>query len=135
MKLAAVNLAGLVAVAALAVSVGYGPTTHRWGPAGVTSMWAATVICLSAAFAAALGLVVIALRRPAQVGMAALAATVIRLLLTMLLSVAYQLWADVHLPSFLSWLLILYLLLLGVELVVSVVLVRARWRPPTGTGR
>jgi len=135
MKLAAVNLAGLMAVAALAVGLGYGPTTQRWGPAGVTSMWAAAVICLSAAFAAALVVVIVALRRPAHVGMAALAATAIRLLLTMLLSVVYQVSADVHLPSLLAWLVILYLLLLGVEMVVSVLLVRARWRPPTGTGR
>ena len=135
MKLVAVNLVALVGVVAIAVGIGHSPTLGRWGPAGIPSMWAAAVICLAAAVVAALTAAVVALRWPTYVGQAALAGTVIRLLLTGLLAVGYQLSTDVHLQSFLAWLLILYLLLLAVETVVAVVMVRAHWQAPAAEGR
>ncbi len=130
MKLAAVNLLVLAGVVALAVGLGYAPTRGRWGPEGLASMWAAAVICLAAAVAAVLPLIIVGFRSPTYVGQAALGGTVIRLLLTGLLGVGYQLWTDVHLKSFLAWLTVLYLLLLVVETVMSLVIVRTRWRAP-----
>jgi len=136
MKLVAVNLIALVGIVAIAVGIGYTPTRVRWGAEGTGSMWAAVVICLSAALAAALPLLIVALRWPAYVGQAAFGGTAMRLLLTGLLAVGYQVvWTDVHLRSFLTWLLVLYLLLLVVETVIGVVMVRTRWQAPPTDGR
>jgi len=135
MKLAAVNLLALAGVVALAVGLGYAPTRGRWGLEGLASMWAAAAICLAAAVAAALPLLIVGSRSPTYVGQAALGGTVMRLLLTGLLGVGYQLWTNVHLKSFLTWLTVLYLSLLVVETVMSLVIVRTRWRAPATEGR
>jgi hypothetical protein len=135
MKLVVVNVLALVGVVALAVGIGYAPTLARWGAAGIASMWAAAVICLAAAGAAAVSLTLVALRWRSYVGQAALGGTVIRLLVTGLLAVGYQLWTPVHLRSFLLWLLVLYLLLLVVETVIGVVMVRTRWQISAPGGR
>ncbi|MCP4593188.1 MAG: hypothetical protein GY842_20825 [bacterium] len=135
MKLVAVNLLALIGVVVAALALGYRPTEGRWGAEGLASMWAAAVICLAAGVASAVPVAVVGLSRPTYVGQAALAGTGIRLALTAFLALGYQSWTAVHLSSFLTWLLILYLLLLAAETIISVTIVRALWRAPAPDGR
>ena len=135
MKLVAVNLVALVGVVAIAVGIGYGPTSGRWGPAGLASMWAAVVICLGAAVAGALPVALVGLWWRSYVGHAAIGGMVIRLLLTGSLALGCQHWGDVHLRSCLAGMVVLYLFLLVVETVIGVVIVRTRWQAPATSGR
>ncbi len=133
-KYALIQAGVLVGVVAVTVACGYGLTVAKWGPAGVASLQAAAVICLIAALLAAVLLGVVATYWPAYVGQAAFAGTAVRLLVTGALAIGYQVFADVHLTSFLAWLLALYLLLLLAETVVAVVVVRRRLSPPATPG-
>ena len=98
-------------------------------------MWAAVAICLAAALIAAAPLSVVAARWPQHLGHAALAGTVVRLGATVTLALGYQALADVHLTSFLVWLVAVYLALLMVETVFAVILVRRTYSPRTGNGQ
>ncbi len=93
-------------------------------------MWAIGGICLISAVVGALPLGIAAPRWPAQIGQAALAGTVVRLLLTMVLGGAYQVLAQPHLTAFLFWAVVLYLLLLAVETTFGVLAVRRYYHPP-----
>ena len=134
MKCALLQVAVLTAVVIAAAACGHGLTATKWGPAGVASLQAAAIICLIAALLAAVLLGVVATYWPAYVGQAAFAGTAVRLLVTGALAIGYQVFADVHLTSFVAWLLILYLLLLLAETVLAIVLVRRRLPPPAAPG-
>jgi hypothetical protein len=114
----------LTAIVGLMLALGLPISVARWGAPGAASAWAAGAICLFAALVAAIPLTVVGLRWPQHLGNAALAGTTIRLVLTMTLGGLYQLLADVHLVSFLVWMLALYLALLAAETIMCVVLVR-----------
>jgi hypothetical protein len=114
----------LVLAVAAAVSIGYGPTLHRWGDQGIASMFAAAAICLSVALLPALLMAVIAAQRPVHIGQAAFAGTMIRLLLAMPLLIAYQVFARPQVESFMYWATVLYLLLLAIETPFAVLAVR-----------
>ena len=73
MKLGLLQVATLTAVVALSLAIGYRPTAARWGAPGITSMWAAVIICWSAALVAALVVIVVMRLSPAYVGQAAFA--------------------------------------------------------------
>ena len=88
------------------------------------SMWAASAICGVAGLVAILPLPFVAAFSPVNVGHAIFAGTAIRLLVTMPLMLAFQMMTEVHLPSFLLWMLALYLLLLAAETTVGVMVVR-----------
>ena len=80
----------LICIVALAAAVGYSPTQAKWGEDGIASMKAVAAICLASALVSILPLAFVAPRYPDQIGPAALAATAIRLLLTMGLLVGFQ---------------------------------------------
>lgn len=130
MKCALLQAAVLTAVVIVAAACGYGLTVTKWGPAGLGSLQAAAIICLIAALLAAVPLGVVATYWPTYVGQAAFAGTAVRLLVTGALAIGYQVFVDVHLTSFLAWLVVLYLLLLLAETVWAVVVVRRRLSPP-----
>ena len=120
--------ASLILAVLAASAIGDVPTRNRWGEDGLDSMTAVAVICLCTAVVAMAPMAVIAPRRPDYIGQAALAATVLRLLLTMAACVGYQVTADPHLPSFLFWATVFYLLLLAIETGFGVVAVRRFYR-------
>jgi len=130
-KLAVIYVGALLAVAALALLVGQAPTFARWGPPGVESMRFAVGMCLIAAVVAAVPALLAAAMRSAQTPLLCLGGTVIRLLVTGMLALAYQSFFPVQLRSFLIWLLIAYLAFLAVETGFSIYIVRRRWSPPT----
>ena len=134
MKLALIYVAALLAVAAIAVLCGQGPSLAHWGPPGVESLRFAVAICLIAALVAAVPALMGAAMRSAQTPMLCLGGTVIRLLVTGMLALAYQSFFSVHLRSFLIWLLIAYLTFLTVETAFSIYIVRRRWSPPQAGG-
>ncbi len=132
MKLVLIYIVALLAVAAAAVLIGARPTEARWGAAGVTSMRAAVGMCLLAALIAAVPIAIATGKRSSYAPQACLGGTVLRLLITMGLAVAYQSTTQVHMRSFLSWLVIAYLLFLTVETALTVWVVRRRWSPAGG---
>lgn len=134
MKTIFVQIGVLFAVTALAVAIGYAPTSAHWGRAGLDAMWAAAIICLAAALLAAVTLGVVIIRWPSYAAQAAFGGTAIRLLVTGALGIAYQVLVDVPLKPFLIWLLVLYLLLMVVETTLSIVLVRRCLRIAPGGG-
>ncbi|MBU0637251.1 MAG: hypothetical protein KKB50_00145 [Planctomycetes bacterium] len=134
MKIVAVQVGVLLAVVIVVVAIGYVPTQSAWGADGVASLRAATVICLTAALAATALLAAAVRWWPAYAGQAAFAGTTVRLLVTGVLAIAYQVLADVHVHSFLVWLLALYLPLMAVETVFGVLLVRRCARALAGSG-
>ncbi len=79
---------------------------------------------MSGALVAMVPLAWAALARPEQVGMAALAGTAVRLLVTIPAAFAYQMSGVVHAPSFTYWLLVLYLPLMAVETAIAVALIQ-----------
>jgi len=114
----------LVLAVAIAASIGYAPTLHRWGADGIASMFAAAAICLGVALLPAMLMTIIAAQRPVHIGQAAFAGTGIRLLLTMPLLIAYQVLARPHMGSFMFWATAFYLLLLAIETPFAVLAVR-----------
>ena len=134
MKLALTYVGVLLAVAAAAVLIGERPTFAHWGEAGVRSMRAAVGMCLFAALAAAVPIAIATGRKSSYAPQACLGGTVLRLLITGGLAIAYQSSATIHLRSFLFWLLIAYLAFLAVETALTLVVVRRRWSP-TGEGK
>lgn len=130
MRLVAACILCLLASTATAYLIGYGPTMSRWGAEGIHSMNAVGTICLGAAILAFLPLVVVAIHRPLCIGQAALAGTVLRLLLTMVAGGIYQTVANPHMPSFLFWAVVFYCLLLAVETGFGLLLVKKYYRPP-----
>lgn len=133
MKLALIYIAALAAVGAALLALGDRPTRARWGEPGAASMRAAVAMCLAAAVFAAVPVAVAAARKSPATPQVCLAGTAIRLLITGLLALAYQARGDVHLRSFLAWLVIAYLSFLAAETLLTVVVVRRRW-PPAGGG-
>jgi len=131
-KLVLIYIVALVAVAAAAVLIGARPTEARWGTAGITSMKAAVGMCLTAALIAAAPIALATGRRSAYAPQACLGGTVLRLLITMGLALAYQSTAQVHMRSFLAWLVIAYLLFLSVETALTLWVVRRYWSRPGG---
>jgi hypothetical protein len=123
-KYALLQVAVLTAVGLLATALGKGLVIRVWGPVGVTSLYASTVICLIAAVLAAIPLGLVATYRRAYAPHVAFAGTAIRLVATAALGLGYQLYARPDLASFLVCLALLYALLLLVEtlLVVFIVL-------------
>ncbi len=124
MKLALAYVGILIVAVEAAVAIGYRPTVNTWGPTGLRSMWAAAGACLIGAVVAACPAALLASRRSPQTGLVCLAGTGVRLALTGGFAIAYQLFAEVHLRSFLAWLAVLYLLLLVIETMGGVLLVR-----------
>lgn len=120
----------LFAVTVGAALAGHGYTASRWGDDGIRSMYAVGAICLGAAVAAFLPVALVASRWPGQIGNAAIAATAIRLLLTMSAAGIYQVIYKPHLTSFLFWAVIYYCLLLAVETGFNLLLVRRHYRNP-----
>ena len=114
----------LIAIIAAATAIGYAPTERQWGELGVRSMWAATSICGVAGMIAILPIPFVAAFSPGNVGNAIFAGTAIRLLVTMPLMLAFQMMTEVHLPSFLIWMLVLYMPLLVAETTAGVIVVR-----------
>jgi hypothetical protein len=129
-KLALIYVGSLLAIAALALLVGPAPSQAHWGHAGVESMRFAVGICFIAALIAAIPALVAAAFRSPHSPQLCLGGTVIRLLITAMLAMAYQSFFTVHLRSFLIWLLIAYMAYLAVETAFSVYIVRRRWSPP-----
>jgi len=113
----------LLAVA-LAATLGRAPTAARWGQAGVDCMYAAGIICGLASVLAMGPMMFAALWFRSYVGEAALAATVLRLLLTTAMCLGYQIWSKPDLKPFLLWALIFYGLMLVIDTVFSVLIVR-----------
>lgn len=134
MKSSALCLVCLSAAVVAAAAVGRGPTESRWGADGVRSMYAIGAICLAAAVLGAAPLMLVARRWPAYMGQAVLGGTALRLLLTMAAAGAYQVAARPHLPSFLFWAVVFYLLLLVIETAFGVAAVRRHYRPVHGPG-
>lgn len=124
MKYTLIQVGVLTAVVALAVASGHGVVASRWGPGGVSSLYAAAVICLSAALLAALPLGLAATYWQVYAPQVAFAGTAIRLLGTVSLGFAYQVLASPHRMSFLVCMLGLYLVLLVVETALIVWIVR-----------
>lgn len=131
MKLALIYVGSLFALAAMLLLVGRSPASVHWGPVGIESMRFAVGICLIAAAVAAIPALMGAAVRSAQTPLLCLGGTVIRLMVTGILALAYQSFYTVHLRSFLAWLLIAYFAFLAVETAFSVYIVRRRWSPPT----
>ncbi len=131
MKIISACILTLVAVTIVAALVGKGPTEARWGEDGVRSMYAVGAICLGAAIVAFLPVALVAIRWPSQIGNAAIAATAIRLLLTMSAAGVYQVMAKPHLASFLFWAVVYYCLLLTVETGFNLLLVRRQYKNPS----
>lgn len=129
MKLALTCALCLIAAVVATVAAGYAPTLSHWGEPGRDSLFAVAVICGGAAIIAMLPMAIVAPRHPAYIGQAALAGTVLRLLLTMGALVAYQVLYTPQLASFLFWAPILYLLLLAIETTFGVVAVKRYYRP------
>ncbi len=122
-----VALLYLLVIAAIATPVllwGRGFSERRWGEAGVEMMWVAAAICGIAGLLAVLPLPLVAAMWPKYLGQAVFAGTTIRMLATLAMMVGYQMLNDVHMPSFLTWLLMLYLLLMAAETALGVALVR-----------
>lgn len=133
MKLVFAYLGLLVVTAAIVAALGYRPTRDAWGESGIHSLWAANGICLAGALVAAVPVAWLASRKSPHTPQACLAGTVIRLLVSGGLAMGYQARANVHLRSFLIWLLGAYLALLAVETVFNVIVIRRYWpSPPEG---
>ncbi|MCB9853852.1 MAG: hypothetical protein H6819_12200 [Phycisphaerales bacterium] len=118
----------LLAVAAT-VAVGYAPSHNRWGDEGQQSLLAVAAICGGAALVALIPMAVVAPRYPGHIGEAALAGTVIRLLVTMGAFVVYQVLYQPHMTSFLFWAPVFYLVLLAIETTFGVLAVKRYYRP------
>ncbi len=91
-------------------------------------MSAVAVICLTTAVLAFLPIVFVAQRWPQQIGSAALAGTVLRLMLTMGAMVAYQIMARPQMESFLFWAVIFYLLVLLIDTTFGVIAIQRYYR-------
>lgn len=124
MKLTLIQVVVLSITVALTVAIARGTVAAYWGPEGTRCLHAAALICWLGAVLAALPLGMAATWAPQQAPMAAFAGTAIRLLVTGGLALAYQMWAQPQLASFLACLLVLYLVLLLIEtgLIVWIVL-------------
>jgi hypothetical protein len=123
MKYALLQVAVLTAVGVLAAALGKGLATRVWGPAGVTSLYASTVICLIAGVLAAIPLGLVATYRRTYAPHVAFAGTAIRLLVTAGLGLAYVLLARPEPMSFVVCIGAVYLLLLLAETVLIVYIV------------
>jgi len=125
----------MLAAIGLTLAVGYGLTMRRWGPEGVEAMWAAAVICSVSSVLGAIPVYLAARLSPTNVGQMAFAGTAIRLLAAGALAGAYQMMASLHLKPFLSWMVVLYLLLLVIDTTFGVLLVRRYHEPAKSAGR
>ncbi len=124
MKYTLLQIGGLTVVVALLLLFAHGPVESRWGADGVRSLRGASVLCWAAALLAAIpaGLATAYWRQFAP--QVALAGTVVRLLVTGALALAYYVFGDIHLESFLACVLANYLALLLAETVFIVYMVR-----------
>lgn len=125
MKWIIIETLAVAVVIVTAIGLGQEPTRARWGAPGVASMWAATWMCVAASIAAVAPVVLIAAFVPKYLAQTVLAGTAIRILVTGGLALLYQMSVDEHLPSLLTWLLVLYLPLLAVETFANVMLIRS----------
>lgn len=123
MKYALLQILVLIALAAAVYAAGQAFTEQRWGEPGTSSLKAALAICLAAAIIAAGTLGTVATYLPEYAPQAAFGGTAIRLLITGALAIAYQTFIEVHLSSFLFWLLSIYLVFLVVETALGIWLV------------
>lgn len=126
----------LILAVASAAAIGYAPTAARWGAEGVASMTAVGSICLVTALLAFAPIVIVAPRWPEQIGSAALAGTVLRLILTIAGMIGYQVLARPHFESFLFWAVIFYLLVLAIDTTFGVLAIQKYYRatPPRKEG-
>ncbi|MCK4341034.1 MAG: hypothetical protein KAY37_04845 [Phycisphaerae bacterium] len=115
MKYVLLQIGVLTAVVALAVAIGHGPVVQRWGPAALTSLYAAAAICLAMALLAAVPLGLTATYWHEYTPQVAFAGTGVRLLGTLAAGFAYQTFGSPERASFLACLLGIYLLLLLAE--------------------
>lgn len=129
MKYTLLQVFVLTAVVALAVGLGRGLVTERWGPSGVAALYAAAVICLIGGVLAAIPLGVVATYWPQHAPMTAFGATAIRLLVTGALAIGYEVFAAPALTPFLACILAIYLLLLVAETALIVTIVRRVYAP------
>lgn len=113
------QIVGVGAVIAGAVALGYQPTLARWGDAGIAEIWPAAIICGGAALISAIPILICAFFAPKYVLLAGIGGTTVRLLLTMIAGVTYQVVSSPQLTAFLTWLVVFYLLLLVVETVLA----------------
>lgn len=128
MKLSLTCVGSLIVAVLCAAAIGYAPTQSRWGVDGLESMSAVAIICLATAVLAFLPIVFVAQRWPQQIGSAALAGTVLRLMLTMVAMAAYQIMARPQMESFLFWAVIFYLLVLMIDTTFGVIAIQRYYR-------
>lgn len=129
MKLTLICALCLLLAIAATVALGYAPSHDRWGAEGQQSLLAVAAICGGASLIALIPMAIVAPRYPDYIGQAALAGTVIRLMLTMGVLVAYQVLYQPHMASFLFWAPVFYLVLLAIETTFGVLAVKRYYRP------
>lgn len=123
MKYAMLQVVVLTAVVAACVAIGHGRAAEWWGPAGVSALHAAAIICLCGAVLGAVPLAIVTTYWRQHAPMTAFAGTAIRLLVTGALSLGYQSCAHPALTPFLACLLVIYLVLLLAETALIVYMV------------
>ncbi|MEK6677136.1 MAG: hypothetical protein AABZ47_15965 [Planctomycetota bacterium] len=124
----------VLVAATLAVAIGRAPTATKWGAKGVESMYAAGIICTVSSVLAMVPLSVAAGWFRKQIGEAALAATVLRLLLTVFMAAAYQTWEKPDLGPFLFWASVFYGLSLIIDTTFALLIVRRVAEPKGAVG-
>lgn len=123
MKYTLLQIGVLAAVVAAVVGLGRGLAAHFLGPAGVTALYAAAVICFGVSVVAAIPIGLTARYRPLYVAQVAFAGTGVRLLGTAAVGLGYQLTVKPDLLAFSSCLVAVYLPLLVAETVLVVYIV------------
>jgi hypothetical protein len=136
LKLSIICILCLFAAVIATAAMGYAPTQARWGAEGVSSMIGIAVICLSSAIIAFVPIMIVAPNWPDQIGSAALAGTVLRLLLTVGGMLGYQVLFKPHFASFLFWSVIFYLLVLAIDTTFGAIAIKKYYRstPPRSEG-
>ena len=119
------SLGGLLALGTMVVVA-----PRMAGPEQASAMIAATAICLSAGLIALIPPAVVVPRWTEYAIQAGMAAMVVRLFLTLGLGLLYQKWYAPPMSTFLTTMVICYLLLLVVETGVTISLVKRHWQPP-----
>ncbi len=119
------SLGGLLALGAVVVAA-----PRMASPEQASAMIAAAAICLSAGLIAMIPPAVVAARWTDYIIQAGMAAMVVRLFLTLGLGLLYLKWYAPPMSTFLTAMVICYLLLLAVETGVTISLVKRHWHPP-----
>ncbi len=119
------SLIGLVALGAVFVAAPRMADAER-----ASAMIAAASICLSAGLIAMVPAAVVAPRWPDYIMQAGMGAMVIRLFLTLGVGMLYLKWYTPPTSTFMTAMVVCYLLLLAVETGVTLRLVKRYWHPP-----